>query len=71
MSRASCQADELILSWAQKHDHPSRGNPNPEMIEHRVSTLIRVSGPRVYALMGEVRPGASIFGGDAAGARAP
>ena len=48
-----------------------KGNPNPEMIEHRVSTLIRVSGPRVYALMGEVRPGTWIFGGDSAGGRAP
>lgn len=50
---------------------PHEGTRILQMIEHRVSTLIRVSGPRVYALMGEVRPGAWVFGGDSAGARAP
>jgi len=38
---------------------------------YRLTTLIRVSGPRVFALMGEVRPGTWIFGGDSAGGRAP
>lgn len=43
-----------------------------EMIEHLcVNTLIRVSGPRVFALMGVVRPGTWIFGADVAGGRAP
>ena len=55
-----------------KATHPVREKPNPEMIEHSyIRTLIRVSGPRVFALMGVVRPGASIFGSDAAGGRAP
>jgi hypothetical protein len=49
-----------------------REKSNPEMIEHlRRSTLHRVSGPRVFALMGVVRPGMWIFGGDSAGGRAP
>jgi hypothetical protein len=50
---------------------PIRREPqNPEMIDRYHLTLIRVSGPRDFALMGEVRPGAWIFG-VSAGGRAP
>jgi hypothetical protein len=67
----SCRYSAQPISCRQRAVQPVRELPNPEMIDRYLHTLIRVSGPRVFALMGAVRPGTWVFGGDSAGGRAP